>query len=121
MTFSAQLMNGFGIVFKPLVIFTPHFAAILENCGLAWKTTALLHFRHFEKHLRPVRIAAPNLINVRATGMRAESCHSPHRTYPATEKERLLPCPDFPLRQIRLFQTALSTGALFSGFENYVA
>ncbi|CVI18997.1 hypothetical protein AGR4A_Cc50087 [Agrobacterium tumefaciens str. B6] len=36
-------------------------------------------------------------------------------------KERLLPCPDFPLRQIRLFQTALSTGALFSGFENYVA
>ncbi|WP_170940900.1 MULTISPECIES: hypothetical protein [unclassified Agrobacterium] len=46
MTFSAQLMNGFGIAFKPLVIFTPHFPAILENSGLAWKTTALLHFRH---------------------------------------------------------------------------
>ncbi|MNY13896.1 hypothetical protein D3C86_1470510 [compost metagenome] len=49
MTFSAQLMNGFGIAFKPLVIFTPHFPAILENSGLAWKTTAFLHFCHLEK------------------------------------------------------------------------
>jgi hypothetical protein len=121
MTFSAQLMNGFGIVFKPLVIFTPHFPAILENSGLTWKTAALLHFRHPEKPCRPVRIAAPSLIPVPAAGMRAETCRGAHRTYPATEKERLLPCPDFPLRQIRLFQTALSTGALFSGFESYVA
>jgi len=94
MTFSAQLMNGFGIVFKPLVIFTPHFAAILENCGLTWKTTALLHFRHFEKHLRPVRIAAATLIDMPTIGLKAEGCRSAHRTYPAAEKERLLPCPD---------------------------
>jgi hypothetical protein len=46
MTFSAQLMNGFQILFKPLVIFTPHFPAILENSGLGWKTPALLQFRH---------------------------------------------------------------------------
>ncbi|MCJ2873715.1 hypothetical protein WA845_01620 [Agrobacterium sp. CMT1] len=49
MTFSAQLMNGFQILFKPLVIFTPHFPAILENSGLGWKTPALLQFRHLTK------------------------------------------------------------------------
>ncbi|MEW9535202.1 hypothetical protein G6L67_03785 [Agrobacterium tumefaciens] len=121
MTFSAQLMNGFGIAFKPLVIFTPHFPAILENSGLAWKTMALLHFRHLPNPRRPARIAASPSSPVLVTGMKAETCGSVHRTYPVPAKERLLPCPDFPLRQIRLFQTALSTGALFSGFENYVA
>ncbi|MFB4373842.1 hypothetical protein G6M16_001925 [Agrobacterium tumefaciens] len=107
MTFSAQLMNGFGIVFKPLVIFTPHFPAILENSGLTWKTTALLHFRHFEKRLRPARIASlpSSLRHARneGTDMRVSSQGAVPCTYPAAAKERLLPCPDFPLRQIRLF------------------
>ncbi|WP_194288070.1 hypothetical protein [Agrobacterium tumefaciens] len=48
MTFSAQLMNGFWITFKSLVIFTPHFPAILENRETAWKTPAPLHFCHLE-------------------------------------------------------------------------
>ncbi|MBG0510465.1 hypothetical protein I3J13_16920 [Agrobacterium sp. MOPV5] len=107
MTFSAQLMNGFGIVFKPLVIFTPHFPAILENSGLTWKTTALLHFRHFEKRLRRARIAPllSSLCSPRndGTDMRVSSQDAVSRTYTAAAKERLLPCPDFPLRQIRLF------------------
>ncbi|KEY55158.1 hypothetical protein EN41_15365 [Agrobacterium tumefaciens] len=54
MTFSAQLMNGFQILFKPLVIFTPHFPAILENSGLRWKTSALLQFRHLGKSVDTV-------------------------------------------------------------------
>ncbi|MFK3778051.1 hypothetical protein [Agrobacterium sp. NPDC089420] len=64
MTFSAQLMNGFGIAFKPLVIFTPHFAAILENVGLAWKTAVLLQFRHPGKPLPAAANRHPALIAV---------------------------------------------------------
>ncbi|MBS0256859.1 MAG: hypothetical protein JSR13_03990 [Proteobacteria bacterium] len=35
--------------------------------------------------------------------MRVSSQGAVPCTYPAAAKERLLPCPDFPLRQIRLF------------------
>ncbi|WP_332305686.1 hypothetical protein [Rhizobium sp. GR12] len=72
MTFSAQLMNGFWTAFKSLVIFTPHFTAILENCEIAWKTPALLHFRHLEKLARLLESFPPCPV-----GCHDEACRFP--------------------------------------------
>ncbi|NTB01319.1 hypothetical protein [Agrobacterium tumefaciens] len=64
-------------------------------------------FSSFRKRLRPARIAplpsSPCHARNEGADMRVSSQGAVPRTYPAAAKERLLPCPDFPLRQIRLF------------------
>ncbi|MCZ7885128.1 hypothetical protein [Agrobacterium salinitolerans] len=120
MTFSAQLMNGFQILFKPLVVFTPHFPAILENSGLRWKTSVPLQFRHLGNPLKPSNRFAPPIPGL-SFFVISPVVNGTSPPYPVCDERKAFALPGFSTKTNPLVLNGAVHRRPVSGLENDVA